>query len=76
MKDYCLSRRRLIICCDGTWDNSIGKDDPLTNVSRLSRCIDDIAEDGVPQVVYYHYGIGNGTSSLGRIVDGATGRGK
>lgn len=50
-------------------------DSELTNVSRLSRCIQDVADDGVAQIVYYHAGIGSGTSRLSNSIDGATGRG-
>ncbi|KAL9616599.1 MAG: hypothetical protein Q9160_008544 [Pyrenula sp. 1 TL-2023] len=68
-------KKRLVICCDGTWNNSVSTDSTLTNVSRLSRCVQDVADDGVAQIVYYHAGIGSGTSRLSNSVDGATGRG-
>lgn len=66
--------KRLVVCCDGTWNNSINSNNSLTNVSRLARCIENEGE-GVPQVVYYHPGIGSGTSAWSNRVDGATGRG-
>src|SRR5437763_1948195 len=69
-------RKRLIICCDGTWNNSISTDSPLTNVSRISRCIPCADSKGILQVVSYYTGIGSGTSKLGNIIDGMTGRGK
>ncbi|KAF2466113.1 uncharacterized protein BDR25DRAFT_377820 [Lindgomyces ingoldianus] len=69
------SKKRLVVCCDGTWNDSVSTDNPLTNVSRLSRCVEEIAEDGILQVVYYHTGVGSGTSKLSNSVDGATGRG-
>ncbi|KAL9046519.1 MAG: hypothetical protein Q9214_000660, partial [Letrouitia sp. 1 TL-2023] len=75
MEDAQLPKKRLVICCDGTWNNSLAKDDDLTNVSRLSRSIVDIGEDGTLQIVYYHFGIGNGTLKIGNVIDGATGRG-
>ena len=69
--------KRLIVCCDGTWKDSISSESPLTNVARISRLVTDIDERGrVPQVVYYHTGVGSGTSSLGNIIDGMSGRGK
>ena len=70
-------RKRLIVCCDGTLNDSIYSKRPLTNVSRLARCIQNHATDGTPQVVYYHSGVG--TTAGGRIsrsVDAITGRGK
>lgn len=62
-------KKRLIICADGTWNNSVSTDSELTNFLRLSRCIQDVAEDGVVQIVYYHAGIGSGTSRLSNSVD-------
>ena len=73
------AKKRLIVCCDGTWNDSISSDSPLTNVSRISRLITDIDENSVPrvpQVVYYHTGVGSGTSPAGNVVDGMSGRGK
>ena len=69
-------QKRLIICCDGTFNDSVSTNDPLTNVSRLSRCIDDVGADGTPQIVYYHTGIGSGTSKFSNLKDAATGRGE
>ncbi|KAF2810917.1 uncharacterized protein BDZ99DRAFT_291009 [Mytilinidion resinicola] len=68
-------KKRLIICCDGTWNSSVSTDSPLTNVSRLSRCIEDVAPDGVAQIVYYHTGIGSGTWKHINAVDASIGIG-
>ncbi|KAI8965100.1 hypothetical protein F5Y11DRAFT_313871 [Daldinia sp. FL1419] len=71
-------KKRLFVCCDGTWMDAVGTDNPLTNVARLSRCIKPVSlEDGDPvlQIVHYQTGIGRGTSKVGRLIDGATGRG-
>jgi uncharacterized protein (DUF2235 family) len=68
-------RKRLILCCDGTWNDSISTDSPLTNVSRITRCIPAVGKSGIPQIVLYYSGVGSGTSKLGRVVDGMTGRG-
>jgi uncharacterized protein (DUF2235 family) len=70
-------KKRLIICCDGTWNDSINTDNPMTNVARISRSIRGVAVDGVLQIVYYATGIGARKSTLGldSMVDGATGRG-
>ena len=69
-------KKRLVICCDGTYNNSVSTDNPLTNVPRLSRCIDEVADDGTLQITYYHAGIGSGTSHLANMADATTGRGR
>lgn len=73
-------KKRLFVCCDGTWQDAISTDYTLTNVARLSRCIKSVSseDDGDPvlQIVYYRTGIGRGTSMVGRAVDGLTGRGR
>ena len=70
-------KKRLVICCDGTSNNSISTDRPLTNVSRLSRCIDDVADNGgTLQVIYYHAGIGSGSSKYANVADAVTGNGR
>jgi uncharacterized protein (DUF2235 family) len=68
-------RKRLILCCDGTWNDSISTDYPLTNVSRITRCIPAVDKSGIPQIVLYYSGVGSGTSIPGRVFDGVTGRG-
>jgi len=70
-------KKRLIVCCDGTWNDSVSNDSPLTNasrISRLSKAVDD--EDGAQQVVSYQIGVGSGTSRLGNLIDGMNGRGE
>ena len=47
----------------GTWLNSDsgslkGGDDLASNVTRLSRAIKPASSDAIPQIVYYHYGVG------------------
>ncbi|RYP59692.1 hypothetical protein DL770_010154 [Monosporascus sp. CRB-9-2] len=72
-------KKRLFVCCDGTWMDAVNTDYPLTNVARLSRCVKNVslAKDNthILQIVYYQTGIGRGTSRIARAVDGATGRG-
>ncbi|KEQ68180.1 hypothetical protein M436DRAFT_30098, partial [Aureobasidium namibiae CBS 147.97] len=68
-------KKRIFVCCDGTWNDSISTDSPLTNVSRFARCVKEVAKDGTMQIVYYHTGIGTGTSKFASAIDGATGRG-
>ncbi|KAI1805365.1 hypothetical protein F4811DRAFT_561214 [Daldinia bambusicola] len=71
-------KKRLFICCDGTWMDAVSTAAPLTNVARLARCVKAVSfEDStqILQIVYYQTGIGRGTSRIGRAIDGATGRG-
>lgn len=71
------TRRKIIACCDGTW-NSEKFATPLTNVSRISRCILPYDQDGVPQIVYYQDGVGTGTSKASKpanVFEGMTGAG-
>ncbi len=68
--------KRLIVCCDGTWNDSISTNNPLTNVARFSRCVEDRTEDDILQIVYYHTGVGVGTSRISNSIDGAVGRGE
>lgn len=64
--------KRLIICCDGTWNRPDQKN--LTNVVKLSRFIAARDSDGVPQVVFYDQGVGTG-NLLDRLTGGAFGHG-
>lgn len=69
-----IRKKRLFVCCDGTWSDGINNATSITNVSRLARSIKSVSDDGYLQVVYYDNGVGNGTNRLGQGVDGATGR--
>jgi uncharacterized protein (DUF2235 family) len=42
--------KRLIVCCDGTWQD-LSASYP-TNVVKMAQIIQPIASDGIPQVVY------------------------
>jgi hypothetical protein len=68
--------RRLIVCCDGTWDTAdqakAGQPNP-TNVTKLALCIAPEDSAGVRQRVYYHSGVG--TSRRERLSGGAFGVG-
>ena len=67
-------RKRIVVCADGTWsrpEKDLRKDVP-TNVLRLARAIKPVASDGVPQQVFYDWGIG---SYHDRVSAGATGKG-
>ncbi|SMR64486.1 unnamed protein product [Zymoseptoria tritici ST99CH_3D1] len=67
---------RLIVCCDGTNNDGINQDGPLTNVSRITRCVkyEDSKTKTIP-IVYYRSGVGTGTSRLGNYPDMVFGNG-
>ncbi|RAH44257.1 T6SS phospholipase effector Tle1-like catalytic domain-containing protein [Aspergillus brunneoviolaceus CBS 621.78] len=75
------SYKRLIVCCDGTWqDSTADSADPPSNVTRLSRTLSQTAiveENGVrkevPQIVYYQKGVGTGLGD--KYMGGVTGLG-
>lgn len=70
------SKKRIIVCCDGTWENALGEDSgkPQTNVTRISRAIKQVSSDGTSQIVYYHPGLGTG-GKLDSILGGVFGMG-
>lgn len=74
--------KRLIVCCDGTWEdgNSEEINNPLSNITRIARALKPHAEvtvNGVPtlmpQITYYQKGVGTGI--LDSYVGGLTGAG-
>ncbi|KAF2747974.1 hypothetical protein M011DRAFT_401163 [Sporormia fimetaria CBS 119925] len=72
--------KRLIVACDGTWLNSdngmiTGRISVPSNVTRLSRAIKTVSQDGIPQIVNYQMGVGAQGNLVGRVVGGATGEG-
>jgi hypothetical protein len=59
----------------GTWLNSDngmqnGKLSIPSNVTRISRAIKAVSQDGVPQIVNYHFGVGTQGGIVDRIVSG------
>ncbi len=48
--------KRLIICCDGTWQSARQKD--LTNIARIAMHAAHEDDQGVGQIVYYDSGVG------------------
>ncbi len=71
--------KRIAIFCDGTWNRS---DAPHpTNVVKIAQSVRPTAEDGRPQVVFYHRGVGTGagtgraSKALDRLLGGAFGAG-
>jgi len=81
MKDCTPAPKRLIICCDGTWQSSVsGKRNIPSNVTRLARAIARAGEDANgkqwQQLVYYDSGVGTGSLSwLEQARQGGTGDG-
>lgn len=66
--------KRIVVCCDGTWnrpEKDPAKDHP-TNVLKLARAIQPFDSNGTAQQVFYDWGIG---SYYDRVVGGATGKG-
>lgn len=79
-------RKRLIICCDGTWQTNDIEARSLSNVARITRCISDVDDwksgqddskerNYISQIVYYQPGVGMGTGQFANAVDAVTGRG-
>lgn len=80
-------KKRLIVCCDGTWMNSdygfaksglFSKKGTLqvpSNVTRISRCFKRRCADGTLQIISYESGVGSGSNTLDSITGGAFGAG-
>ena len=73
--------KRLIVCCDGTWnepdekvDNNPADETEATNVLKVVRGIAPVDRHDIPQVVYYDAGVGT-QGFLDRYVGGGFGRG-
>ncbi|KAK0748607.1 hypothetical protein B0T21DRAFT_380396 [Apiosordaria backusii] len=78
-----ITKKRLVVCCDGTWmncdtgyrkssyRNPVGKAIVPSNVSRLSRSLRRSCTDGTLQVIEYHSGIGSSGSFADVLSGGA-----
>jgi uncharacterized protein (DUF2235 family) len=67
--------KRIIVCCDGTWNEPDQKDRGTispTNVFKFYHALKGISEDGKEQKAYYDQGVGTGAW---RFFCGATGAG-
>src|SRR6059058_4478483 len=66
--------RRLVVCCDGTWNRSDAKN--ITNVEKIARTIqtDPAAAGGTQQLVEYVAGVGVGYA-MDRLLGGWLGEG-
>lgn len=69
--------KRLVICCDGTWNTPNQKDGETvcpSNVVKTARAILARDAENVPQIVYYSRGVGT-REGLDRWTGGAFGHG-
>lgn len=67
--------KRLVICCDGTWNNADLQTDE-TNVARLARAVHGSQQTGgVFQIVLYIRGVGTAGLKLETWIEGAIGLG-
>lgn len=70
--------KRIIICCDGTWNTPDKNKDgvPLqTNVVKIAEAIKPVSDFGVQQLTYYNSGVGTTGTIFRKWFDGATGSG-
>ncbi|MCK7544812.1 DUF2235 domain-containing protein [Marinobacter bryozoorum] len=61
--------KQLVICADGTWQSP--ESDTSTHVLRLAEGIAPLSDKGVPQVVFYDWGVGSDGDALSGGVTGA-----
>ncbi|MFH7027364.1 MAG: DUF2235 domain-containing protein [Heteroscytonema crispum UTEX LB 1556] len=62
--------KRLVVCCDGTWQDLTSS--CPSNIVKLAQAVKPIANNEIPQVVFYDSGIGTESQKL---LGGATGAG-
>jgi uncharacterized protein (DUF2235 family) len=67
--------KRLVVCCDGTWNKP--DNETITNVEKIARTVqsDPSAAGGAYQLVYYVSGVGAGSYAADRLLGGAFGFG-
>ncbi|MGW0422569.1 DUF2235 domain-containing protein [Streptomyces sp. NPDC003015] len=63
--------KRLVVCCDGTWN--LADQPSKTNVAKVALAVRRRTADGTEQRVYYHSGVG--TNRRERLRGGAFGAG-
>jgi uncharacterized protein (DUF2235 family) len=69
--------KRLVVCCDGTWNTPDRRDGGKfapSNVVKLARAVQPRAADGTHQIVFYDPGVGT-DNVLDRLTGGAFGIG-
>jgi uncharacterized protein (DUF2235 family) len=71
--------KRLIVCCDGTWNTPDQHEDGesrVTNVRKIASAILPTSREGIPQIVFYHAGVGASLGfDLSHWIGGAFGAG-
>ena len=71
--------KRLIVCCDGTWNNPEQEDNGIaapTNVVKIYNALAEQDANGIEQLKYYHPGVGGeDTGLLDSVLGGAFGIG-
>lgn len=70
--------KRIAIFCDGTWNTPDEMDNGKpchTNVVKMANALSQFSNDGIPQFLYYHPGVGSEGKMARRVFDGATGAG-
>jgi uncharacterized protein (DUF2235 family) len=67
--------KRLVVCCDGTWNKPDNEN--VTNVEKIARTVqsDPSSTGGDYQLVYYISGVGAGSYEADRLLGGAFGFG-
>jgi uncharacterized protein (DUF2235 family) len=68
--------KRIVICCDGTWNRPDQVQDGkicASNVSKIARCIPPVDSRGIQQLMFYDKGVGTGY--FDRLLGGAFGWG-
>ncbi|KAF8526346.1 hypothetical protein BU17DRAFT_40748 [Hysterangium stoloniferum] len=70
--------KRLVVCCDGTWQDALVIDMPskYTNILKLSRMMnlqDNRTNPPIPQIVFYQAGVGTDPGIFMNLIAGATG---
>jgi Uncharacterized alpha/beta hydrolase domain (DUF2235) len=70
-----MSKKRLVVCFDGTW-NAADSGSAETNVARIRRAVRaNSGEDKVQQICFYEKGVGTSGNKAIDLVAGATGLG-
>ncbi|GAB1545330.1 DUF2235 domain-containing protein [Scytonema sp. NUACC21] len=65
--------KRLVVCSEGTWQKL---ESPYpSNVVKLAQAVKPVADDGIPQIVFYDEGIGTDSNIVEQMLGGATGSG-
>ena len=71
--------KRLIVCCDGTWNNPAREDNGIPAPTNVFKIYNALADHDFPSVVeqrkYYHPGVGGEGGLLNAILGGAIGAG-